>query len=1033
MEYVYPAIFQKKDDGSYTVIYPDIPGCISEGTSLSNAMYRAQLALTQWISHLIDREQDIPQASVLEGISVGSGEFVNLIYIEVNDERAVKRTVRPTGWIDDNEFRGHINTIIEANLKGTLAIFIGAGISKTANGNLKNWSELIADLKNELNDKKEQDYLKIAQLYYLSAGEHKYYTKVKKYFPDIIEPSIIHNMIFDTNPQIIITTNWDTILENAVKNQGYLYDIICSDQDLVKSSLPRKLIKMHGDFNHHNFVFKEDDYINYSINFPLLENYIKGILTTHTVLFLGYSYNDIDIKHIVKWIQNHSYCRPPMYMTTFEENQSQRRYLENYGITTLFLQGESEDLDKQYSLYTRKLHFFINMLNRRNVFNKIISDEDIIKFIYNKLVVFIDLQGILFGQLTNILTNCEIVFREGEPALIFSKDLLRFDFDKELQSIYCKFLEIIKTRILSRDDIENIIIDEPAIISIFGFFYKTGIRRLILSSELAENEEYFDLAPYLQGANNVFFENSMNFSYKQQEPEDIIGKKMNEAFLFYQEEEYERALPVVEDIISNCRTMRRWALLFIAMFNKNIITRHLKYYQSNHKYNNLKEFDLKIEYTNLPKDIQAVVEPVYDFLKFNVVYRLFFDAARDLDQKEGHVKTIRAGGMVLGSDGGKNYCQQENLLCFVIKNRIMIENYREYRTIHKTILTIVFTEQDLADKIELNRLELYAAIKYLDSKELMQLFSVCFPQEGQIRKNFFVSKSDKNWLVREVFSNLSEQYKTSNLLNHNETVLLNVLIILSIVEFEETSTCFIVEKIIEIISRPGNSYDIFQKIDLFLGFQYNLFSTRIRNDSLIKIIDIVIRKIITRELNAFEYRSFTGNGLRNIFGYTREQHVSFEDEKSVRQLIVEISDYESREKMEIISSILLNIYNITTDNIKNIIREFTLSINNSLDDDSDLNNNAQTEKDLLELAEKRLQTGSKIIFELNLALVGIKKLESPVTETIEKYLDRFIGGKYSDGYLKYVCELIIYLYDRDKNIELANLYNKTKQITESLS
>ena len=34
-DYVYPALFHfNADDGSYTITYPDIPGCISEGKSL---------------------------------------------------------------------------------------------------------------------------------------------------------------------------------------------------------------------------------------------------------------------------------------------------------------------------------------------------------------------------------------------------------------------------------------------------------------------------------------------------------------------------------------------------------------------------------------------------------------------------------------------------------------------------------------------------------------------------------------------------------------------------------------------------------------------------------------------------------------------------------------------------------------------------------------------------------------------------------------------------------------------------------------
>ena len=54
-EYVYPALFHlNEDDGSYTITYPDIPGCISEGKSLENALYMAQDALCVWLRYLLD-------------------------------------------------------------------------------------------------------------------------------------------------------------------------------------------------------------------------------------------------------------------------------------------------------------------------------------------------------------------------------------------------------------------------------------------------------------------------------------------------------------------------------------------------------------------------------------------------------------------------------------------------------------------------------------------------------------------------------------------------------------------------------------------------------------------------------------------------------------------------------------------------------------------------------------------------------------------------------------------------------------------
>ena len=101
MEYVYPAVFHKNEDESYTVLYPDLPGCISEGKNLGNAMNMAQSALSQWITYLLDKEQAIPGASPAKKVKPSKGEFVNLICAEIKDARAVKRTVSIPKWMDE--------------------------------------------------------------------------------------------------------------------------------------------------------------------------------------------------------------------------------------------------------------------------------------------------------------------------------------------------------------------------------------------------------------------------------------------------------------------------------------------------------------------------------------------------------------------------------------------------------------------------------------------------------------------------------------------------------------------------------------------------------------------------------------------------------------------------------------------------------------------------------------------------------------------------------------------------------------------
>ena len=100
-EYVYPAVFHANSDGSYTITYPDIPGCISEGKSLNDALSMAQSALTQWMEYLLERKETVPAASRIQEVSVEQDEFVNLVCANVRDNRAVRRTVSIPKWMDE--------------------------------------------------------------------------------------------------------------------------------------------------------------------------------------------------------------------------------------------------------------------------------------------------------------------------------------------------------------------------------------------------------------------------------------------------------------------------------------------------------------------------------------------------------------------------------------------------------------------------------------------------------------------------------------------------------------------------------------------------------------------------------------------------------------------------------------------------------------------------------------------------------------------------------------------------------------------
>ena len=101
MEYAYPAIFHKNEDNTYTITFPDLPGCISEGKNIANAMFMSQAALTQWVEYLQDKKENLPVPSSLADIQLEPNEFANYVCINYKDTRAVKRTVSIPKWMDE--------------------------------------------------------------------------------------------------------------------------------------------------------------------------------------------------------------------------------------------------------------------------------------------------------------------------------------------------------------------------------------------------------------------------------------------------------------------------------------------------------------------------------------------------------------------------------------------------------------------------------------------------------------------------------------------------------------------------------------------------------------------------------------------------------------------------------------------------------------------------------------------------------------------------------------------------------------------
>lgn len=112
---IYPAVFSPHDDGSITVAFPDLPGCVTEGKSIENALYMARDALALWIDTTRMLGAEIPAPSAVADITAEAGAFVTLVdadpqrYARQRKSKAVRRTVSLPQWLDEQAVEAHLS------------------------------------------------------------------------------------------------------------------------------------------------------------------------------------------------------------------------------------------------------------------------------------------------------------------------------------------------------------------------------------------------------------------------------------------------------------------------------------------------------------------------------------------------------------------------------------------------------------------------------------------------------------------------------------------------------------------------------------------------------------------------------------------------------------------------------------------------------------------------------------------------------------------------------------------------------------
>jgi predicted RNase H-like HicB family nuclease len=110
---VYPAIFyEDAETGAYAVEVPDLPGCVSGGDTLADAVLMAEDAAAGWVLSELEDGVKMPVSSPINSVNPDHGGFVSMIVLDMDayaqkyGDKAVRKNLTIPAWL---------NTFAEAN------------------------------------------------------------------------------------------------------------------------------------------------------------------------------------------------------------------------------------------------------------------------------------------------------------------------------------------------------------------------------------------------------------------------------------------------------------------------------------------------------------------------------------------------------------------------------------------------------------------------------------------------------------------------------------------------------------------------------------------------------------------------------------------------------------------------------------------------------------------------------------------------------------------------------------------------------
>ena len=156
---------------------------------------------------------------------------------------------------------------------------------------------------------------------------------------------LIKHQIVDT----VVTTNYDTLLEDACHTLGVPLDVVVHDAHRERLQGRRPvLIKLHADFDHPEYlVVTKNDYAQFAsdIRRRAIRSKIDSLVATSSIFYLGYAAEDIDLlESLARMDRGGEGPRSYMAVRVSREIATVPQRLQRYGIDAFPILSAAETL-----------------------------------------------------------------------------------------------------------------------------------------------------------------------------------------------------------------------------------------------------------------------------------------------------------------------------------------------------------------------------------------------------------------------------------------------------------------------------------------------------------------------------------------------------------------------------------------------------------------------------------------------------------------------------------------------------------------